>query len=334
MIDYLTPVPLLSAVAFERQLGDFGCEPAGLELLVAIDRVLRSLAGAGLIDGEASAGFALSGPTALHCVYLISQTFERIPDELSFAPLARLAPHQADTFAALIATALPDGTVSAPVDSDPELYQILYTGTTSKRYLPLRIERKPLRLEPTEVDSNLRAGHAERAVRGFLYDQRMTFATPVSDRPLPVAVAYAEEILLRDIATLLTLGFQKSALTEEQKWLAAARVDDLRLAVLYKPEAVNSTFGLPAVREVVNQQLRRPKVKGGAPLLDPLTGEPVVIAFAEIIARLRSVVQMHDKPTSLPSMLRPHKTASTYANAQQHAFEAAFFDSVERLKDD
>ena len=181
----LLDLPLLTA-----QAAAFGLPIASVERLVAIDRILRSAAAAELMGPDAAAGWALSGPTALHGVYLRSAELLRVPDALTFAPIAGREVMPPETLAALLATALPDGRAEAAEEGG--LWSIHYLGANGLTDLPLRLELAPLAFEAPGITHG-----AERAEVGYLYDRRMAYLPRVAQTPVAVPVAYAEELLLR-----------------------------------------------------------------------------------------------------------------------------------------
>lgn len=250
---------LLTIHSFESQVELSGYPAAGVEHLVAIDRVLRSLMAAAannILPGPSPTfgGWVVAGSSALHGVYLRPPRLEmRAPHELCLAPVGAdaLAP---DALAELIATALPSGQVRRE-DRDPERYIIDFAGTTGTMTLPLRLERRPY----TQGRNIADMPHvAELEEPGFVADARLPYYTGVSVTPLGsqagllLPVAYAEEIILRSLSALAVWPRDMRA-TPERVDDRAALTDDVRLLSVAEFTALRRTIEGP-VKDAIGRK--------------------------------------------------------------------------------
>lgn len=294
MPESLPRYSLLDLPRLTAQAAAFKLPPESIELLVAIDRVLRSGAAAGILGPDAAAGWALAGPTALHGVYLRSSEMLRIPEALVLAPIASrdaLAPAK---LAALLATALPNG--GAVASPEPGSWNISYLGNSGSAILPLVLERAPLSFEVPESASG-----AERAEVGYLYDRRMPYLPRVAQTPVAVPVAYAEELILRLLGALAGATANRPDV--------GARVDDLRLLLALEASDTRDALAGPVHAALVSGLRQRGQ------------GADAIKARLDAIgAALVTTVTRWSDPDALPAGLRP---TGSYGPEERRAFEAA-----------
>ena len=284
--------PLLPADLFRAQATDFNIEPTGLELLVAYDRVLRSASATGILDG-----YALAGPTALHGVYIVGTTMERIADELCVAPTPEAAGNRRppDQIASFTAAALPGARVER-VEGDPEAYTVHFAGTVGPVAMRLRVETAPLTFAPPR-DARI----ATTAKEGYFQDVKMAWHGRVS-KPIEFPTAYAEEILLRMI----------TAIVSNKRPDKAARVDDLRIAFTSRPDDMIESFAGP-VRDALINHLGASR---------PDSSE----RLGRLGGVLRSQVATYMRSDALPSYLRMKSAIVDWT-----AFEDAWHLALSRL---
>lgn len=305
MTDSAARVPrhkLLDAPTLARQAAHFELAPDGVQLLVAIDRVLRSLVRGGILDAEASSGWALSGSTALVGVYLRGERPLRVPDELSFSPLSEQPERPAEEMASLVAEAL--GGSAVPEPETLGHWQVAYAAPTGHALLPLRLERAVLKFLPP-----LEARSAQHALAGYLYDPRLPYWPRVSRSPITVPVAYAEEILLRDCIALLS-GNRDDL---------AARADDLRLTTIYEG---------PDLRQALSGPIRSAFL-AGLQTRGSLSQEQLQSQLRTIAGNLARALERYDDPSALPRHLRPAR--AVYDTEAKHRFEADFLHLTQAL---
>lgn len=293
IIDALPQFELLQPDVLVRQAKRFRLPESGVELLVAIDRVLRSLSAGGLLEKRAESGWVLSGPTALHGVYLRSTVLLRVPDELTLAPLSEQPNLSAQKLAALIASALPNGQIESHPDS-PECYLINYRGVLGPARLPLRLERTPLRMEPP-----LEAKSASIAERGYLFDERLPYLPRIAQSAIPVPVAYVEELLLRTIIAILS----------PKRDDTAARVDDLRLAVLIEYSDSRRAMAGPIRDALLTGMIAK----------DVTSAKDLRLSLSALVTKFRQIVESYDVASALPAHLRP--TDEIYDSTSRMFFE-------------
>lgn len=295
--DRLPRFALLPSEPLARQAEAYGLPAANLERLVAIDRLLRSMA-AGAGRGGDLFGYVLSGPTAALGVYLHTGVPLRIPDELTFAPSGAPEAAEPGPLASLLAASLPDGSAQAD-PADTECWQVSYKGVRGPGELTLRFERAPLSIP---APPSVRDAHNLGA--GWLYDPRLHFRSRVA-APLALPVAFAEELILRE---LRALALWSRPTRPERLDDRAYRVDDLRLLMSYQYEDFRTAL-LGPVRERLNALVQD--------------------RFAEWIKAFAAVLddqaKHHADPDALPPGLRP--AAPVYGQAEQ----ALFITSFERL---
>ena len=194
---------------------------AGALNLVAIDRALRSLAAGGLLISGAPAGWVLSGPTAIHGVYLRTPRTFRIPDELALGRITD-SPAAPAEIAALVARALPGGRLEV---RDAERFAIAFSAPAGSGTLILHFEGPRLRMEPPPSV----AGQVDRPERGYLIDDRIVYRSAASVRPIPLPVAWAEELIARLLVTLARPA-APAGTSDEQ----TIRADDLRCLLRFE----------------------------------------------------------------------------------------------------
>lgn len=218
------PQPPASAIALLAR--EQGVSELGALTLVGLDRALRSLAAGGVLTAAAPAGWVLSGTTALHGVYLRSSKVVRIPDELVLGRISDAPVAPAD-LSALIATALPKG---ALVSVEGERHRIGFRGPMGgENALIVRYETPRLRMDPP-------GGVATRVdlpSAGFLFDARMVYRSAASLRPIPVPVAWVEELITRLFVILARPQAAPGAQDEQ-----VLRADDLRCLLRVEPDEV------------------------------------------------------------------------------------------------
>lgn len=292
--DQLPRFALLPSEPLARQAEAYGLPPANLERLVAIDRLLRSMA-AGAGRGGDLFGYVLSGPTAILGVYLHTGVPLRIPDELSFALSGAPDPADPAALASLLAASLPEGSGQADPD-DAECWQLTYKGVGGQGALRLRFERAPLSISgPPSVRDAANIGV------GWLYDPRLHFRSRVA-APLALPVALAEELILRELRTLALWARPTSPTRIDDR---AARVDDLRLLITYEYEDFRTALLGP--------------VRDRLAALVEVRFEEWIKTFAAV---LDDQVKHHAEPDALPAGLRP--TAPAYGQLEQASFIANF----------
>lgn len=292
-LESLPRYSLLDLPRVTAQAAAFGLPLESVERLVAIDRVLRSCAVSGIFGPEATAGWALAGPTALHGVYLRSTEMLRIPDALVFAPIVSREAMVAEQLATLLATALPKGAVLE--GAEPGAWTISYVGSNGPAILSLVLERAPLAFEPPGP-----ARGAEQATVGYIYDRRLPYLPRVAQTPVAVPVAYAEELILRLLGALAAPGKRTDI---------AARVDDLRLLLALEASDTRDALAGP-VREALVTGLRQRGQDAAA-----IKGRLDAIGSA-----VASTVMRWSDPEALPAGLRP---VGSYRPEDRRAFEAA-----------
>ena len=221
-----------------RQAASYGLEAVWLERLAVMDRLLRSLVGATPVQTELF-GYALSGPAALIGVYLRTNAPIRVPDELTLVPVRRDRLVAPEVLAASLAATLPEGSASLdPIDA--EAWHIGFRNSRLPSEIILRFEHSPLAMDPPTGTS----GATHRA-RGYLWDDRIRFRSRLGT-PFPVPVAYAEEIILRDLRALAL--WARRDVRPPRIDDRAARVDDLRLLSIYDYEALRDAM-LGSIRQ-------------------------------------------------------------------------------------
>jgi hypothetical protein len=229
---------LPDSAQLSRQAASYGLDPVWLERLAVMDRLLRSLVGSTETQTELF-GYALSGPAAIVGVYLHTNAPIRIPDELTLVPVRRDRLVSPAVLAARLAETLREG--SATLDSvDPEAWHIGFRNSRTPNEVILRFERSPLAMDPPSGT----IGASHRA-RGYLWDERIRFRSRLGT-PFPVPVAYAEEIILRDLRALAL--WARRDVRPPRIDDRAARVDDLRLLSVYDYEALRDAM-LGSIRQ-------------------------------------------------------------------------------------
>lgn len=238
-LDSIPRYPLLESWQLRTQ-AEWGrvSEPAGVRLL-AIDRVLRSLAAAGALDAEASAGWALGGSTALLGVWLPGDRPARPPEELCLIPIAGREMVPPGEIAGWASRALPDGLVAPDPSGRANRYLLEFRGPLGVARLPLRVEApKSLLLSmprPREV-AGLGGGD------GWLYDPRFAYRGGIDRGSFAVPTALIEEILFRIILTLAAGAAPASGAISPD---LVFRADDLRRMLLLEREATEALLRGP-----------------------------------------------------------------------------------------
>ena len=297
---------LLKTHAFEAQVEHSGYKPAGVEMLVAIDRVLRSLlagraANILLGPGPTFGGWVVAGSSALHGVYLRPPRRElRAPHELCLAPISAEV-FDRDRLALLIAEALPGGRLSAE-PTDPERFRIDFDGTSGPAELALRLERRPYNQGRGIADLPVGVTVEEP---GYFADARMPYYSGVSTSALGstagllMPVAYAEEIILRILSVL--------AVWPRDLRTPAGRVDDR--AALADDIRLLSAVEFTALRRTIDGPVKAAISRKGEQ-----TRRSIAATIAE---QLRSNSSPHLLPGHLRSIQFP------YGDEQQRLFHEA-----------
>jgi hypothetical protein len=279
-----------SVSVVERLTDSLGLPEASIERLIAIPVVLDAL-----IRHSSMDGYALAGPAALHGVYLSGPYVQRVPDELTFAPVrtpGRRLP--SDGLLAAAAASLPGGSATT-VDALGRA-TVSYRGLLSRVEIPLRIEGE-LVFEPDRV---VRA-RADECGTGFIRDATLPYRGP-SGETVVVRTALMEELLARTLLALL----------DKRRSDSAARTDDLRV--------VFSTYGRSA-RDVFAGPIRTAFLAQMAQAPNPEAG------LSKLADKMHSMVSNSASDGSIDPSLR-----SIGATGDWSAFEDAFIDALNALR--
>lgn len=223
-------------------------EPAGVRLL-AIDRVLRSLAAAGVLDAAASGGWALGGSTALLGVWLPGDRPARPPEELCLLPIGGREIVPPGELADWASRALPDGLVAPDPAGRADRYLIEFRGPFGTARLPLRVERaERLRLSMPRPREIAALGGGD----GWLYDSRFAYRGGIDRSSFAVPTALIEEIVFRIVLTLAAGAAPASGAISPD---LVFRADDLRRLLLLEREATEALLRGP-VRAALVEGLR------------------------------------------------------------------------------
>lgn len=281
------------AATVARHASAYGLPAAAVVQLVAIDRVLRTLA---VLEPEPSKllGYVLGGPAAVLGVYG-REALLRVPDEVTLIPISDASPHTPDRVAGLAAGALPGG--SASPGEETGTWTLAFDGPDGRASLRLRIETVPVMI-PLPHDTLSAAATGP----GWLADDRLPYRSHMG-APIVLPVAAAEELLLRTVRALALAGRTDGTARLHD---LAERSDDFRIILALYPDATPSVMR-GAVRERLTDLLR-----------NPAGFERWIAGF---VAAVGSGIASASRPETFVSQMRPDTDRARVGREEALAYE-------------